>query len=143
MTSAELENLAQIGKLKREPPSATEFQGLVHSGEARLADAANPALAPESRFDLAYNAAHALALAALRRLGYRSENRYLVFQTLPHTLGLAAPTWRVLAKCHEWRNRSEYEGVFEVDDRLQSELITAARALLKAVQTVEPPERQA
>src|SRR5712691_1301603 len=143
MSSSELENLFRIGKLKREPPSATEFQGLVHSGEARLADAANAALAPESRFDLAYNAAHALALAALRRLGYRSENRYLVFQTLPHTLGLPAPNWRVLAKCHDWRNRSEYEGVFEVDGRLLSELITAARALLKAVQTLEPPKRQA
>jgi hypothetical protein len=55
---------------------------------ARLTDAVNVSLAPESRFDLAYNAAHALALAALRRLGYRSENRYLVFQTLPHTAGL-------------------------------------------------------
>jgi hypothetical protein len=141
MSSSELENLARIGKLKREPPSATEFEGLLHSGKVTLADAANPALASESRFDLAYNAAHALALAALRRLGYRSDNRYLVFQTLPHTLGLPTPTWRVLAKCHEWRNRSEYEGVFEVDDRLLSELITAARALLAAVQTLEPPKR--
>jgi hypothetical protein len=84
MNSSELENLARIGKLKREPPSATEFEGLLQSGKARLGDASNPTLAPESRFDLAYNAAHALALAALRRLGYRSENRYLVIQTLPH-----------------------------------------------------------
>jgi len=142
MTSSELENLLRIGKLKREPPSAPEFEGLLRSGRARLADAANAALAPDSRFDLAYNAAHALALAALRRLGYRSENRYLVFQTLPHTLGLPVATWRVLAKCHEWRNRSEYEGVFDVDDRLLSELITAARTLLAAVQTLEPPKRQ-
>jgi hypothetical protein len=143
MSSSELENLARIGKLKREPPSATEFEGLLHSGAARLADASNPALAPESRFDLAYNAAHALALAALRRLGYRSENRYLVFQTLPHTLALPASTWRVLAKCHEWRNRSEYEGVFEVDERLLSELIKAAGVLLVAVQKLEPPQRPA
>jgi len=42
-----------------------------------------------------------------------------------------------------WRNRSEYEGVFEVDDRLLSDLIQAARALLAAVQTLEPPKRQA
>jgi hypothetical protein len=91
---------------------------------------------------LAYIAAHALALAALRRLGYRSENRHLVFQTLPHTLGLPASTWRVLAKCHEWRNRSEYEGVFEVDDRLLSDPIQAAWALLAGVQTLEPPKRQ-
>ena len=33
---------------------------------ARLKDAGNAALALESRFDLAYNTAHALCLAALR-----------------------------------------------------------------------------
>jgi hypothetical protein len=96
MTSADLDNLVRIGKLKREPPSKTEFEGLCQSGEARLRDAERADLSLESRFDLAYNAAHALSLAALRRLGYRAENRYVVFQVLPHTLGLSAPTWRVL-----------------------------------------------
>lgn len=70
MTSPELENLVKIGKLKREACSTGEFNGLVKSGAARLADAGNPALAMESQFDLAYNAAHALALAALRHRGY-------------------------------------------------------------------------
>ena len=65
MTSTELENLVAIGKLKREPCRAREFAGLVRSGEARLSDAAGAALAIESRFDLAYNAAHSLALAVL------------------------------------------------------------------------------
>jgi hypothetical protein len=88
----------------------------VASGAARLADAANPALAPESRFALAYNAAHALALAALRYRGYRSDNRYVVFQALPHTLGVPAAMWRVLAKGHERRNLAEYEGALDVDD---------------------------
>jgi len=75
MTSTELENLVAIGKLKREPCSAREFEGLVRSGKARLSDAANAALAIESRFDLAYNAAHALALAALRRRGRPPDGR--------------------------------------------------------------------
>ena len=88
MTSAELENLVRLGQLKREPPVASEIRGLLRSGEARLTDAANRVLSLESRFDLAYNAAHAMALAALRLRGYRSENRFLVFQVLPHTLGL-------------------------------------------------------
>jgi hypothetical protein len=51
-----------------------------------------------SRFDLAYNVAHALVLAALRQAGYRSDNRYLVFQTLSHTIGMEAARWRVLAR---------------------------------------------
>jgi len=37
---------------------------------------------------LAYNAAHALCLAALRHAGYRSGNRYLVFQCAQHTIDL-------------------------------------------------------
>ena len=118
MTSPELENLVKIGQLKQEPPAVGEIEGLQRSGEARLSDAANPDLSLESRFDLAYNAAHSLALAALRRLGYRSANRYLVFQTLSHTLGLPPAIWRVLAKGHESRNISEYEGLLSVDERL-------------------------
>ena len=58
MTSA-LENLAGPTKpLVAEPPDEAEVLGLVRSGKARLADAGNAALSLESRFDLAYNAAH-------------------------------------------------------------------------------------
>jgi hypothetical protein len=76
------------GVLKREPPDAAEIAGLLRTGNTRLTDATNDMLALESRFDLAYNAAHALCLAALRKKGYRPGNRYIVFQVLPHTLGL-------------------------------------------------------
>lgn len=84
MTSSPLDNLVRIGKPKAEPPAQAEFAGLVRSGLVGLRDAENATLSLESRFDLAYNAAHALSLAALRWHGYRSENRYLVFQSL-HT----------------------------------------------------------
>jgi len=84
MTSPELENLVRIGKLKREPASDEEIAGLLHSAEDRLNDAGRADLSYSSRFDLAYNAAHAMALAALRRAGYRSDNRYLAFQALAH-----------------------------------------------------------
>jgi len=143
MTSPEFENLVRTGKLKREPPAAGELEGLQHSGEARLADATKSDLSIESRFDLAYNAAHVLALAALRRLGYRSENRYLVFQTLPHTLGLPSAVWRVLAKAHERRNLAEYEGILDVDERLVADLIDAAKSVLAALRAsqVPPSER--
>lgn len=124
------EKLTGPGKpLKSEPPNAKEFAGLRRSGLARLADAANTTLSLEGRFDLAYNAAHALCLAALRRQGYRSSNRYIVFQLLPHTLGLGPEVWRVLAKCHEVRNLGEYEGVLDTDERLVADLITACRAV--------------
>ena len=71
MTSA-FEKLCGPGKpLKAEPPDAKEFAGLLRSGMARLKDASVNGLALASRFDLAYNAAHALCLAALRWHGCR------------------------------------------------------------------------
>ena len=84
-----LENLSGPGKvLAAEPSDAKEFAGLKRSGLVRLKDAENAANSLESRFDLAYNAAYALALAALRWHGYRPSKRYIVFQVLPHTLAL-------------------------------------------------------
>jgi len=117
-TSRELANLARIGKLAAEPGDPGEIAGLIDSGSERLKDARNEQLALSSRFDLAYNAAHAFSLAALRRRGYRSDNRYLVFQVLPHTLGMPPEIWRVLAKAHEVRNVAEYEGNLEADEIL-------------------------
>ena len=93
----------------------------------------------EGRFDLAYNAAHALSLAALRRLGYRPANRYIVFQALAHTLGLPPSVWRVLAKGHAVRNRAEYEGMAEVEERLVTDLVEAADLVLGALRAKELP----
>jgi len=85
MTSA-FDNLTGPGKpLRADPPGSKEFAGLHRMGLARLKDAQRSGLALESQFDLAYNAAHALCLAALRWHGYRSGNRFIVFQLLPHT----------------------------------------------------------
>ena len=125
-----LENLAGTGKpLLAEAPDAAEFAGLLRSGRARLTDARNAALSLESRFDLAYNAAHALCLAALRRHGFRARHRYIVFQVLPHTLGLGPEVWRVLAKAHDLRNLAVYEGHVDVDARLVTDVIAACEAV--------------
>ncbi len=138
--SSPFENLSGPGKpLRKEAADAKEFQGLKRSGLARLPDAANPANSLESRFDLAYNAAHALCLAALRWHGYRPEHRYIVFQVLPHTLGLGPEVWRVLDKCHNIRNQGEYEGDLNVDDQLVTDLIGACRAVATKVNALKPP----
>jgi len=133
MTSP-LENLSGAnGPLAREPSDDAEVAGLVRSGRLRLADAHNPSLSLDSRFDLAYNAAHALSLAALRSRGYRARHRYIVFQTLPHTLGLGPEVWRVLAKAHDLRNLAEYEGHVDVDERLVTDLISACAVVAAAL----------
>ena len=127
--SEELANRARIGKLKAEPGTRGEIAALLTSGSERLRDACNEGLALSSRFDLAYNAAHAFSLAALRWHGYRSDSRYLVFQSLPHTLRVPATVWRVLAKAHELRNIAEYEGHFDADATMLRNLIEAAEAV--------------
>ncbi|MGH2456200.1 MAG: hypothetical protein ACREK9_10840 [Candidatus Rokuibacteriota bacterium] len=133
MTSP-LENLSGAGKpLRQEAPDAKEFANLRQSGLKRLADAENRAISAESRFDLAYNAAHALCLAALRHAGYRPANRYIVFQVVPHTLGLGPEVWRVLARGHDLRNRGEYEGDIDVDEQLLADLIVACNAVAAAL----------
>ena len=135
-----LENLVAIGTLKREPPNPEEVAGLIRTAAIRLADAGKDTNAAESRFDLAYNAAHALSLAALRIRGYRSDKRYVVFQVLPHTLSVDTATWRLLDRCHRERNVTEYEGVSAVDEKLLAGLIEAARELLVRVRSLAESE---
>ncbi len=128
-----LENLVRSG-LKAEPPDRKECAGLLRSAIDRLKDARNPALSFASRFDLAYNAAHAMALTALRLQGYRSDKRYLVFQCLVHTLDMSKARVRLFALCHERRNLAEYEGYMDVDEVLLADLIAAVDALLVLVE---------
>ena len=124
--------------LAKEAPDSKEFDGLVRSGLARLQDAEKAANSLESRFDLAYGAAHALCLAALRHHGFRPSKRYIVFQVLPDTLGLGPDLWRVLDKCHNMRNLTEYEGALDVDERLVTDLVGACRKVAEKVKALPP-----
>ena len=136
MASESLDNLVARGLLKPEAPTDDEVSGLIRSGAARLADAKNADLSLESRFDLAYNAAHALSLAGLRIAGYRANNRYLVFQCLEHTLGLPNEKWRVLDQAHRKRNLAEYEGAIDIDESLVEALIRVTEDVASRVSAV-------
>ncbi len=126
----QLQNLVRTGQLKVESPDAKESAGLLRSAIDRLQDAHNSQLRFSSRFDLAYNSAHALALYALRTAGFRSDKRYLVFQCLAHTTSIHKTNVRIFALCHERRNLAEYEGYLDVDETLLKELLTATDELL-------------
>jgi hypothetical protein len=139
MSKEELDNLVRINRLKLEPGSRSEFAGMVKSARTRLADAQNASLDPDSQFDLAYGAAHRLALAALRRHGYRSENRITVFQTIVHTLGSDNADVQIFLKAHNERNLAEYEGRMEIDERLLVDLIRCTKRLETAVGKLDPP----
>lgn len=72
-------------------------------------------------------------MAALRWHGYRSNNRYVVFQTLPLTLQVPAAQWRVLVAAHQKRNYVEYEGLLDVDESLVEAVIRVARDVAERV----------
>jgi PIN domain nuclease of toxin-antitoxin system len=129
MTSRSLDNLVKIGQLRAEAKAQSEFDGLVRSGMARLTDADTESLSIESRFDLIYNAAHSLSLAALRWHGYRPTNRFIVFQTLAHTLDLPTEDWRVLDRAHTTRNHVEYEGISDVDEQLVAAMLRVTKKI--------------
>jgi len=134
----QLDNLVRVRQLKVEAAAQSEIDGLLRSGNARLKDAKKEDLSLDSRFDLAYNAAHAFSLAALRWHGYRSENRYMVFQCLEHTVKLPAEQWRVLDQGHRKRNIAEYEGHLDVDRSLVEGLIRVAQEVLSRVAGLGP-----
>src|SRR5690554_903372 len=69
----------------------------------------------------------------LRWHGYRSDNRYLVFQCLQHTVGFSNAQWRVLDKCHKKRNLAEYEGLLDIDKTLLKELMSLTQELYDKV----------
>ena len=130
MSQSELENLVRIGQLKTEARNALEVTRMLAMAQTRLRDARLSSLSLKGRFTSAYNAAHAGALAALRWHGYRSENRYTVFQCLIHTLKWPAHRWRVLDIAHQKRNLAEYEGYLEVEPSAVNELCGVVETLL-------------
>ena len=132
----ELDNLVRIGQLKAEPRNVPEASRMLAMAHTRLADAQLRSVSLEGRFTSAYNAAHSAALAALRWHGYRSENRYTVFQCLTHTLKWPASRWRVLDAAHQKRNLAEYEGYLEVEETTVAELCDMVTDLLLDVRNL-------
>ena len=134
MSLLELDNLVRIGQLKAEPRNVQEAVRMLVMARTRLNDAKLSKLSLEGRFTSAYNAAHAAALVALRWHGYRSENRYTVFQCLTHTLGWPANRWRVLDAAHQKRNLAEYEGYLDVEESTVTEMCELVQSLIADVQ---------
>lgn len=130
----ELRNLVKIGQLKPEQCNVQEVTRMLVMARTRLEDARLVHLSLEGRFTSAYNASHVAALAALRWHGYRSENRFTVFQCLTHTLGWSASQWRVLDSAHQKRNLAEYEGFLEVEQSFVDELLHTTSQLIEEVQ---------
>lgn len=140
MSLPALDNLVRIGQLKAEPRNDAEMKRMLAMARTRLRDAQLASLSQEGRFTSAYNAAHTAALAALRWHGYRSENRYTVFQCLPHSLNWPASRWRVLDAAHQKRNLAEYEGFLEMEESGIAELCALVKELIADVARMVGPK---
>ena len=136
MAADALANLVRIGQLKVEARNPAEVLRMLKQAKTRLADAQLAHVSVDGRFASSYGAGHAAALAALRWHGYRSENRFMVFQCLPHTLGWPPHRWRVLDSAHQKRNLAEDEGYLDVEESLVRELIALVSDLIADVEAL-------
>jgi len=128
-----LDNLVKTGQLKVEPTAKSELAGFLANADQALADARISALSSATRFKLAYDAAHALALAAVRAHGYRPGSgpghRAIMFQSLVHTVGASATMASSLNRYHTKRNRSEYDGLVTATDAESKDILALATDL--------------
>lgn len=128
-----LENLETLGLLLPLERSETEFTQLIEKAKDLHIDSKRRELSIQSRFQLAYEASFALALAALRWNGYRpSGKRYVAFQALRHTAELGSEV-ALLIKAHSLRNEIEYDAEPFDDMRFLEELIAVNAILLDRV----------
>ena len=138
MTLTTLDNLVRIGKLEPFPANRGEFEHLLGLARTLLGTVtSNSNMATESQFILAYDATHGASRAALRAHGYRSDDRYLVFQRLEHTIGWPTEKWRVLDTCHRRRNAAEYKGSIDLPASLAAELVRLTTEFIETVSRLE------
>jgi uncharacterized protein (UPF0332 family) len=134
---SKLANLARAGQLAAEPTSAGEIARLLKSADDQLRDSGVKSLSAAGRFMLAYNATHALALAALRAEGYRPSasqgHRKVIFQVLETTAGAPRELWIALDRYHDRRNAAEYHGAQPATEAEAKDLVELATKLQKLV----------
>ena len=135
--TSNLANLARAGQLAAEPTSAGEVGRLLKGADAQLRDSPTTSLSAPSRFILAYGAAHALALAALRVEGYRpvasKGHRKVIFQVLEATAGAPRELWLALDRYHHRRNAAEYEGAPPASEAEAKDLVQLTAKLQRLV----------
>ena len=128
-----LDRLVTTGHLKVQPTSKSEVAGFLANADQALSDAQIPGLSSAGRFNFAYDAAHALAFAAMRAHGYRPGagpgHRAIVFASLLHTVQAPTTLASSLNRYHTKRNRSEYEGLVSATDAEALDMVALATDL--------------
>jgi hypothetical protein len=118
--------------------SKQELDDLRNAIERNLRDAALPALSPDNRFGLAYEAALLLAKMAVACAGYRvrgpgAHQTTLVGLKLALGDGIAG-TARYLDRCRRKRNELSYDTAGVATDTEASELLAKAHSMKNALE---------
>jgi len=126
-----LERLIELGRLKRENPSADAIGNHIAKANNLLADAGTASGSLDGRFNNAYAAGHHFLTAALKMKGYRPTEgqggRSVLYQLLDQLVPGAAGSQRLLQRVHELRNREEYDDPMQLTDSLVSDVIAAVK----------------
>ena len=123
-----LRTLVERNALREERAAPLEVQGLLSSAKDYLADARRQTNSQATRFNVAYEAAHAIALAAMRALDLRPAqgpgHRAVVFNALNSTTGATAAVFAII---------NRYDGLTTFSAAELAELIDCATALERIV----------
>ena len=132
-----LANIVRAGQLAAEPTSVDEIARLLKGADDQLRDSGIKSVSAAGRFMLAYNATHALALAAVRAEGYRPSasqgHRKVIYQVLEATAGAPRELWVALDRYHDRRNAAEYQGAPPATEAEAKDIVELAAKLQKLV----------
>ena len=122
------------GALQAHKPSTKEIAGLLALADRNLADAGIEGLSAEGRFQFAYNAALAMATAALHAAGYRTNSNVpghhaVTVESLEHTIGVDAALVRKFDAFRRKRNRTSYDAPAAVSTKETAEMLALAAQL--------------
>lgn len=131
-----LKNWAQSGWLVEHASSPEEMRELMGIARRDLKDCQTEGLSDDWRFNIAYNAALQLAIAALAAAGYRASrdsHHYRVIQSLALTVGADADLVSQFDAFRKKRNISAYERMGTVSQQECGEMVKLAMTLEKQV----------
>ena len=120
-------------------PSTKEIAGLLALADRNLADAGIRGLSAEGRFQFAYDAALAMATAALHAAGYRTNSNIpghhaVTVESLQRTIGVDATLVRKLDAFRRKRNRVSYDAPAAVSAKEAADMLALAAQLRRDVE---------
>lgn len=124
------------GWLTEHKTSPGEIADLLAVVDRDLGQAQTPALGPDWKLAIAYNAALQAGVAALAAAGYRpsrQQKHFMVIQSLSHTVGLEREAVLLLDQFRKKRNISDYERAGLVSDQEAEEMLQLAMRLREEV----------